>query len=306
MVFFDKRENSKHTKIYMPNKSPKVFVIILNYNGALTLNDCLNSVFQSDYNNFEVVVVDNDSNDNSFESARQKFSRAHFIKNSVNVGFAQGNNVGIRFALEKFADMVFLLNNDTVIEKDTFNKLVHAAIKNPRAGIFSPLILNPDKSTIWFAGGKILWNKMKTIHLLEKETENPYSSQYLSGCSMLIKNDVFKKIGLFDERYFLYYEDADISLRAKRAGFDLLMIPSTSIIHLEQSNKKNDSKIYWLVLSGLIFFFTHSSWQLKILLYPYVLLRKTKNLLDVIFRKTKISLEIRRAFRDYSAAKKFH
>jgi len=98
---------------------PKIFIIILNFNGQDVLAQCLSSVYQSDYLNFEVVVVDNNSSDGSLEQAMKSFSRVHFIKNSENFGFSKGNNVGIRWALEKFADYVLVLNNDAVIDNDS-------------------------------------------------------------------------------------------------------------------------------------------------------------------------------------------
>lgn len=285
--------------------SPKVFVVVLNYNGIDTINNCLTSIFKSNYNNFEVVVVDNDSKDGSFEKARTNFSRANFIKNSANVGFAQGNNVGIRFALEKFADYIFLLNNDATIEPDTITTLVKNAQENKNWGILSPLIKKPDGKTLWFAGGKIDFKKMRTEHVFDSAISSPYPTQYLSGCAMLIRKEVFKTVGLFDERYFLYYEDADLSLRASKNGFDLMIIPQASAIHFEQSNEKNSSKIYWLVLSGLVFFLTHADKKQKLTIYPYLLLRKTKNICNLIIKRDKIAHDIRRAFKDYSKAKKF-
>ncbi|EKD58953.1 MAG: glycosyl transferase family protein [uncultured bacterium] len=283
---------------------PKIFVVILNYNGIDTLSNCLSSVFQSDYENFEVVVVDNNSNDGSFEKARLNFSRAHFIKNSANVGFSQGNNVGIRFALEKMADALFILNNDTLIERTTITTLAQQAHINKQAGILSPVILEGNGNSIWFAGGKIDWKHMKTLHATTQPLTKPFESEYLSGCSMLIKKDVFKKIGLFDERYFLYYEDADLSLRANRAGFKLLIVPEAKIKHLEQSCTKNSSKTYWLVLSGLIFFLTHATTAQKIWIYPYIVARRLKNFYTLIFHPSPLARDIRRAFSDYSKSKK--
>lgn len=281
---------------------PKVFIIILNYNGKDTLDDCLSLVFKSDYSNFEVVVVDNDSQDSSFEDARYKFSNIHFIKNPANFGFARGNNVGIRFALEKFSDYVFVLNNDALIEKSTLSILVKTAEENSACGITSPLILSADNK-VWFAGGIIDWLRMKTIHLSQLKFNNPYETQYISGCAMLVKKEVFKKIGLFDERYFLYYEDADFSVRAKRAGFNLLMDPNARIKHLEQSNQKNAFKVYWLVLSGLIFFRTHSPFFNKLwILFIYLPLRKLKNFYDLFFKKRLVAKDVLRAYRDFKKA----
>lgn len=282
---------------------PNVFVIILNFNGKETLSDCLQSVFQSNYPRFEVAVVDNDSKDGSFEQAKESFLKAHFIKNSANLGFSRGNNVGIRWALEKFADYIFILNNDTIIEKTTLSALVKTMEKNSNINISSPVIFSPNNK-IWFAGGKINWFKMKTHHLTEIKSDFPYVADYLSGCAMMIKKDVFKKTGLFDERFFLYYEDADFSVRAKKAGFDLFVVPSASILHLEASNRLNDLKLYWLVLSGLLFFQTNSSFLQKIWLVTYVTLRKIKNICDLIFFKKDSARLVRKAYRDYKTISK--
>ncbi|MDD5397170.1 MAG: glycosyltransferase family 2 protein [Candidatus Moranbacteria bacterium] len=283
----------------MDQKFPKIFVIVLNFNGAKTLPGCLASVFQSDYPNFETVVVDNNSQDGSFEKARLAYSKAHFIKNSANIGFAKGNNVGIRFALEKFADHIFVLNNDAIIENDALSLLAKEAAKNPAAGIFSPIITTANGEDVWFAGGLVDWLGMKNTHITKPLAAISYKTDYVSGCAMLIKKDVFKKIGLFDERYFLYYEDADFSLRANKAGFDLLIVPSVSVRHLEQSNTNNKSKIYWLVLSGLLFFDTHTSWLQKFWTKPYLMARKIKNLYDLVFSPSDVSRDIRKAYRDY-------
>ena len=277
---------------------PKIFVVILNFNGASTLPACLTSVFQSDYPNFEIIVVDNDSKDGSFEQAKSNFSRLYLIKNSKNLGFSQGNNVGIRYALEKFTDYVFLLNNDAIIEKGTLSLLEKTARENSTVGIISPLIMEGDNKNIWFAGGEIQWNKMRSRHLTIPASELPYSSEYLSGCAMLINKAVFQKIGLFDERFFLYYEDADFSLRAKKANFDLLIDPSIRIKHLEQSNQ-SDSKVYWLVLSGLLFFHIHGSLSQKIWFFFYTAMRKIKNFYKYHLRKNFSAKKVYLAYQDF-------
>lgn len=282
------------------DSQPKIFIVVLNFNGKNTLAACLSSIFQSDYLNFEVVVIDNDSMDGSFEQAKNDFSRAHFIRNPNNMGFSKGNNIGIRYALEKFANYVFILNNDTTIEKKTLSALIHAANNAPSAGILSPLIFTVDNTKIWFAGGLIHWQKMRTEHLYSIKSETPYMTDYISGCAMFVKKDVFKKIGLFDERFFLYYEDADFSFRAKKAGFDLFVVPSARIQHLEQSNTANELKIYWLVLSGLIFFRTHSSFLNKLwIIFIYLPLRKTKNLYNLFFKKRLAAHNVRKAYKDF-------
>lgn len=280
-------------------KIPSVFAIILNYNGKDKLNACISSLLLSDYRNLEIVVVDNGSTDSSFDDARYEFSKVHFIKSPKNLGFSKGNNLGIRWALEKFADFIFVLNNDTLVEKATISTLVGAMRNMPSVGILSPLIFKGNRRDIWFAGGKIDWIRMRTEHVLSEKRSVPYPTEYVSGCAMFIRKDVFGKIGLFDERFFLYYEDADLSIRASREGFGLYVDPSTRIFHLEQSNMENRSKTYWLVLSALIFFKTHAKFSKKAWLSAYLPLRKMKNLLDVNFKKDRLAKEVRRAYEDF-------
>lgn len=278
----------------------KVFIIILNYNGRDTIKKCLDSVFYSDYQNFEVVVVDNDSKDGSFELAKGIFPKFHFIKNDRNVGFSKGNNVGIRFALEKMADYIFLLNNDAVMEKDTLSGLVKAAEKEKgKAGIFSPLIYNRENK-IWFAGGRIKWLQMKTIHEIHvSEKNHPYKTNYISGCAMLVEKEVFKKIGLFSEDYFLYYEDADFCVRARKNGFECMIIPSAKLTHFEKSESDLSNKLYWLVISGLIFFEKNTPKILNLWIRPYFHLRKVKNMLNNLNNKNKYAPIVKRAYADF-------
>lgn len=270
----------------------------MNYNGKDTIKKCLDSVFSSSYPNFEVVVVDNDSKDGSLELAKNLFPKFHFIKNEKNIGFSAGNNIGIRFALEKMADYIFLLNNDALLEKDTLSKLVETAEKE-RASIFSPLIYDRNNK-IWFSGGKIKWTQMRAIHKNNRpKNKEPYTVEYISGCAMLIKKEVFKKIGLFSEDYFLYYEDADFCVRAKKEGFKCKIIPSAKVKHFEKSELDLFNKIYWLVLSGLIFFKKNSPAATKLWLRSYLYLRKTKNIIDNFNKDKKYAPIVKKAYNDF-------
>jgi GT2 family glycosyltransferase len=280
---------------------PKVFVLILNYNGKAFLKQCLQSVYQTTYPNFEIVVIDNDSKDGSIEEVKHAFPRTHSIKNNTNLGFAAGNNVGIRFALEKGADFVWLINNDTRVGKDTLSKLIDASEQKPKAGILSPLILHTETKNIWFGKGVIDWKTMKTLHVSPPTLLQSFPSEYICGCAMLIKKEVFKKIGLLDEHYFLYYEDADLSVRATRAGFELWTIPMAQILHAEASTE-NPEKLYWLITSGLRFFFTNTQSFGKSWMSVYFILRQAKNKLDCFFRNSKVDQEVARAYRDYKAS----
>jgi hypothetical protein len=288
----------------MKSQYPRVNIVVLNYNGKDCLKKSLTSLFLVDYPNFEVVVVDNNSQDGSLEMARLAFSRATFIKNEQNLGFSAGNNVGIRYSLEKMADFVLLLNNDTVVKKDFLKQLIKSAKVNTMAGIFSPLIFSGDGKVVWFSGGKIDWWRMKALNLGDNLINDFPSSDFISGCAMLVRAAVFKKIGLLDEDFFLYWEDADFSVRAKKAGFALSVVADAQISHLEKSEEKKEKKVYWLVLSGLLFFQKNTPRQLKSWIFIYTLLRRLKNWNDVQKKPTGISLAVQKAYQDFKLAKK--
>jgi GT2 family glycosyltransferase len=282
---------------------PKVFVIILNYNGKDVLKKCLLSVFKNDYPNFEIVLVDNNSSDASFQAAKDDFSKVHFIKNEENLGFSAGNNIGIRFALERMADYILLLNNDVEVEKDFLSRLINVAEKSPKIGILTPLIFNGNTRQIWFSGGKISWFRMKSFNEKVAPTADFYESPFVTGCAMLVKKEVFKKIGLLDEDYFLYWEDADFSLRAGKAGFKKIVVTSSWVYHFEKSEKNKENKIYWLVISGLIFFKKNTPPYLSPWITLYLCLRKLKNCADIAIGKNKLAPVVRRAYKDFKNAK---
>lgn len=278
---------------------PKVFVVILNFNGRNVLKDCLKSVFASDYPDFSVVLVDNDSRDGSFEMAKEQFSRAYFIKNEKNIGFAAGNNVGIRFSLERGADWVWILNNDTQVEPDALSKMVGAG-KKGNFGILSPVIFEGGGNKIWFSGGRINWFKMRVEHFKEPFKEEVRESDFVTGCAMLVKKEVFKRVGLLDEDFFLYYEDADFGERAARAGFLKGVVSGSWIYHLENSQKNFSGKLYWLVLSGLMFFQKNSRGIRKMFIAPLTFLRRAKNLKERIFFPGEKARIIAKAFKDFN------
>jgi GT2 family glycosyltransferase len=258
-------------------ESPKVFVVILNKDGKDCLPECLRGVFGLTYPNFEVVVIDNASRDGSMEAARRDFGRVHFILNEENVGFAAGMNVGIRYARSRGAQYVWILNNDAAPGRDALTELVRVAERESDA-ILSPLVLSPSGKT-WFAGGRIDWIRMRAIHVdppVDTHTNEPYETGYLSGCALFLPKKAIETIGLFDEDYFLYYEDADYSVRAHEAGFQTLVVPKSVVVHGEQS-ETHPEKVYWLVRSGLRFFRTHATWWQRPYLTCYIALRKLKN-----------------------------
>ena len=290
---------------------PKINIIVLNCNGKDVLKKCMAGLFRLDYPNFEVVVVDNNSIDGSLEDARQNFSRAIYIKNEQNLGFSAGNNIGIKYSLEKMANFVLLLSVDIEIDKNLLTKLVKAAEENPEAGIFSPIIFSGNSDKILFSGGKIDWWRMESECIINSGPPASATAEalraggndnldFISGDAMFIRAEVFKKIGLLDEVFFLSWADKDFSFRAKKAGFALTIATDSVARYFKNSEEENKShKIYWQTLSKLMFFQKNSPRYLKFWILFNIFLRKTKNQLDVKKNKTEINLAVEKAFGDF-------
>ena len=278
-----------------------IFAIVLNFNGKGVIEKCLHSLFSSEGVCLRVVVVDNDSQDDSMLTVKKCFPKAHCIFNKENKGFAAGVNVGIRYALQQEADFIFLLNNDALIEQKTLSVLLKQARKHPRAA-FSPLIFSSkSKKRIWFCTGVIDWWRMRTIHhQRERASATLLSSEYLSGCAFFAPRSAFFEVGLFDEEYFLYYEDADWGVRAKKCGYALWTVPEAHAIHYERSKTENKQKVYFLVFSGILFFQKNATGWKRIWTTLFFFLRRCKNWGDRMFlRKNKLSADqVSNAYRD--------
>ncbi len=259
-------------------------IVVLNFNGEDCLTSCLRSLETLTYPHFFVVVVDNASNDSSFKQAQKIFPQHLFLRNETNRGFAGGMNDGLALAFGRGADFVWLFNNDATTTPEALTALVEVALRSSSIGLLSPLIFGDPSSTPWFAQGKIDFFRMRASHVvpyLKEQKRLYYESQFLTGCALLISRAVFEAIGLLDERFFLYYEDADYSLRARKKGFQVVVVPKAHVMHAEQS-KKQEGKLYYLVLSGLLFFEKQGSFWQKPYFLVYGTIRRMKNILDRI------------------------
>ncbi len=248
---------------------PKVFIIILNWNGCADTIECLESLKKIDYPDYKIVVVDNASSDDSIDIIPRKYTEVSFIAVKKNLGFAGGNNVGIKYALENQADYILLLNNDTIVKPDFLTKLVEIAESDKKIGIAGPKILFYDKrDTIWFGGGKVNWSRTRGTHIAyslqltdyrqssdsQQSAVSGQQTDYITGCCLLIKREVIEKIGLMREDYFLYYEDVDWCLCAEKAGFKSVFVPSAKIYH-KQSRSAGETSfpyIYYHSRNGLM------------------------------------------------------
>ncbi len=274
----------------------KVFLIILNWNGGRLTVNCLKSLKNIKTNGLkpEVVVIDNGSTDNSIEEIENfnlKNKNLPFelkiLKNKKNLGYAEGNNVGIKYALKNGADYVCLLNNDTRVSPDFLIQLIKVAESEEKIGIVGGKIyfekgyeFHKDRykkedlgKVIWYAGGIVDWRNVYAQHRGVDEVDNgQYDSaeetEYINGCLMLVKRIVFEKVGFLDARYFLYFEENDFCQRAKKAGFKLIYTHKATIWHLNagSSGVGSDLHDYFLTRNRLLFGMKYAPLKTKLAL----------------------------------------
>lgn len=212
----------------------KVTVVILNFKVKDQTLKCIESIKSSSYHNVEIIVVDNNSQD-GIDEVLFDSKDVVFIQTGENLGYTGGNNIGIKHALKEGTDFVFVLNADTVIDKDAIKNLVDS-VNQDEIGIVGPKILFDDKKTLWFAGGtfdqaNVLGGNRGVNEIDKGQYDQIEETEYITGGAMFVKKEVFEKIGFFDEKYFLYYEDDDFCFRAKQAGYKIKYIPSAIVYH---------------------------------------------------------------------------
>ena len=216
-------------------------VVLVNYNGARDTAQCVKSLHLSSKRP-AIVVVDNTPNDPILESAISSYTDVHIIRSSENLGFGRGNNLGIRWALAKNYPYIFILNNDTQVKPDTIQNL-EEAIDKLGVGIVAPRIVfseNPD--VLWYGGGDIDWRRGGAVvpGIFRPANSSDAMCQrevsFVSGCAMFVKRDVFKRIGGFDPRFFMYEEDLELCLRAKENQIKLVYIPNALVLHKGQGS----------------------------------------------------------------------
>lgn len=266
-----------------------VVVSLLNFNGKQNTLDCLKSLGNIRKDNFKlsILVVDNASTDGSIESI--KGDGVKLIENKKNLGFAGGHNVAIKCALESGADYVLILNNDTYVDENFVEKLLEVAEKDSRIGILAPKIyfapefeFHKDRYSqkergriLWYAGGGIDWANIIGYHRGVDEVDkgqfdNIEGTELATGCCMMIKRDVFSKVGMFDDKYFLYYEDSDFSIRAKNKGFKIMYVPKSVIWHKNAGSAGGSgSKLqdYYITRNRLLFGIRYASIRAKFALF---------------------------------------
>ncbi len=267
-----------------------IVTIILNYNGKTDTYNCiksLNKLTIPEGVNHQVVIVDNHSVDDSVKYLSSKFSRLKIITSDKNSGFTGGNNLGVKYARELGADWVFLLNNDTMTHPDLLKNLYEFALCKPKSVILSPKIyfaphheFHHQRYTndqlgkvIWYAGGTIDWNNLIISHrgideVDQGQYDQPIQIPVATGCAMLIHKKLWQDHDLFDDRYYLYYEDSDLCLSINKND-QIWYVPSAKLWHINSSSSGSGSNLhdYYLTRNRLLLGQKYAPLRTKISLF---------------------------------------
>lgn len=279
----------------MQNKFPKVSIILLNYNGYNDTIECFKSLQQITYPNYNIVIVDNNSPDNSIEDINSymkdnKIESIYFsnledskissskdyvtlIQSGFNGGYGEGNNIGIKYALKNEAEYILVLNNDTIVEKDFLEPLVNELINDKNIGIISSQIFYEDRREVfWENGGEFntLTGRVSHNNFNEKfDINKDYKSDctFLSGCLWLIPKRIFEKVGYINEEYFMYVEDLEFCQRVINNSYKLKVSSKSKIYHKvggSSGGEISSFSIYWMTKNYLKFMLNNTN----ILIWP--------------------------------------
>jgi GT2 family glycosyltransferase len=232
--------------------SPRASIIVLNWNGRSLLAECLTALRAQTLRDFETIVVDNGSQDGSLEWLATHAPEVRVICNETNLGFATANNQGIRAAA---APLIAVLNNDALPEPDWLQVLVDAAAGEAKVGMFaSRILLRDPANTIDSLGIEVdragmAWNRAWGRRATDRLVEQPIEVFGPSGAAAVYRRDMLDQIGLFDDEFFIYYEDVDLAWRAQRAGWCCLYVPQAIVLHTHSATTKRGSPFKRRLLS---------------------------------------------------------
>ena len=225
--------------------TPKACIVILNWNGLDDTIECLESLKKITFPNYEVVVVDNASSGNDVQVIREKYADyIHVIANDKNYGFSEGNNIGMRYALEKQSEYVLLLNNDTVVDPNFLTELVNVAEEDRMVGIAGAKLYFYDyPNRLWHVGGSVNWylGRFKSYGVNEEDLgqyDQLADRDYVYATAMLIRKSVIDAISLLDPAFFFGIEEYDYCHRAKKAGFRVVYVPKAKVWHKIGASRK--------------------------------------------------------------------
>lgn len=239
---------------------PNVAIILINYNALNTTKECVKSILEMDYENYEIIIVDNASEDiSSLKSDEYLNGHCHIIYSDTNGGFSYGNNLGIKYALDhNDFDFVLILNNDTTVRKDLLAELIHSAEMHDSAALVTARICHyDDHEKIDYCGANFD-RKIGMVNFRKWDKENGSSKRdikvtFATGALWLLRIKAIQEVGLMDEEYFMYGEDTEYCCRLIDHGYDLCYTDRTEIYHKisESTGGNSPFRQYYIMRNGL-------------------------------------------------------
>lgn len=280
-----------------------VGVVTVTFNSASVIRGFMDSILKQSHASFRLYVVDNNSSDETVSIVSEyKDPRLLLIPGNVNVGVAEGNNIGIRAALKEGCSTVLLINNDTEFDSGLLDKLLNAFGEHRCEMVVPKIMYFDDPQRIWCAGGYFIRNRGSARHFGYKQRDHgafdqPRIVDYSPTCCMLIKSEVFARVGLMDANYFVYFDDTDFCHRAHHAGVKLLYLPSAVLLHKVSSltGSESDSTYRYTIRNHVYYCLKYfPAWKLFVFFPAYQIHLFSKFL--IWFRKPKTFLLAERAF----------
>lgn len=250
----------------------EVSIIIVTYNSEKYIAKCLDSILKNDYTNFEIIVVDNASSDTTIEILKNYEDSLKIIKNKKNLGFGEGNNLGIKAST---GSIILLINSDAYLENNSISELVSIFHKDNKVMIVGPKILYPDSKKIQSAGGIIQKNGL-TNHIGYGDEDNPKYGDlkivdYVTGAIMAIRRKLFEETGLFDPIYFpAYYEETEKCVQAQKLDYKVIYYPNSIAYHYESTTFGTQSRAYLTMFHNNRFKFIYRNYDLKKYLFDFL------------------------------------
>lgn len=281
----------------------RVCIVIVNYNGEKFQNECIASLKKMDCQDYEIIVVDSSSTDNSISKLRQQYPNVRVLEQDDNVGVAIGNNIGIDYSLNSGAEYTLLMNNDVELDTAMLSIMLEHSDEHtvvvPKIYYYNPL------NVLWFAGGRMNWKEAKGEHKGLGETDiGQYDEMeevdYAPTCCMLIHNSIFKRIGKIDERTFMYFDDTDLCVRIIEAGNTIKYVPLAKMWHKVSSSSGGEKSKYFVYYDTRNHFYFIDKYKNKVKFYTKALIY-IKYLIKYIISPFRCKNEkyILRAYMDY-------
>lgn len=242
-----------------------ILTIIVTYNGEKYIEACIDSLLMQTQET-DILLVDNDSSDNTCKIVREKYPQVIIINVGHNSGFAHANNIGIQYAIDNSYEYVMLLNEDTVADKKLVEELMKYADR--RTAVAPKIYKNGSQTKVWYAAGKIDFKNGIALNCQNESINQMTEASFMTGCCLLIHTEIFREIDLFDENYFLYYEDTDLSIRMNIHNIRMLYVPDACVWHRMMGRRTKEYYAYYMERNRLFLlkkyakYFQCSVWRL--------------------------------------------